>query len=120
MRLSFDAPTMLAREVSGAALGLAAWYDSKPDVRRLWGIRNADSIRVIVVVQATHDNSDVLPVWLACSTAWASELRRYTGAAVQLELLDDQFGGMEIEADGVIIADLYWRDATLNRPNEVL
>jgi hypothetical protein len=120
MKLGLD-PLDTSAHVNDESLGLAAWYDSRPAVRRLWGIRDANVLRVIVMIEATHDNSDVLPVWLACSHAWAQELRVHTGVAVELELLDEvSTSGVEIEAGGVVIADLFWRDATLNQPNEVL
>ena len=121
MKLNLDPTVMPVHDASGESLALAAWYDSKPAVRRLWGIRIQQSLRVILMIEATHDNSDVLPVWLACSGAWANELRVFTGVTVQLELFNDLSAPeIEIEPDGVIIADLYWRDSTLNPQNEIL
>jgi hypothetical protein len=40
---------------------------------------------------------------------------------VQLELINDlPWGGVEMDPGSVLIADLFWRDATLNQPQEVL
>lgn len=122
MKLSLEPMLTAMHDVSAESLGLAAWYDSQPEVRRLWGIKGAQHLRVVVTVDATHDNSDVLPIWLARCGVWAHELRCHTGSAVQLQLFDElvMVGGLEIESDAVVIADLYWRDPTLNLPNEVL
>ena len=52
---------------------------------------------------------------------WSSELRSFTGNPVHLELIHESAcGGIEIDTGKVVIADLLWRDATLNRPYEVL
>jgi hypothetical protein len=122
MKLSLEPTITAMHDVSVESLGLAAWYDSQPEVRRLWGIKDARTLRVVVSVEATHDNGDVLPIWLGRCGAWARELRQFTGAAVHLQLFDEllMVGGLEIESDAVVIADLYWRDPTLNHPNEVL
>ncbi len=121
MKLSLDPSVTAPRNITAESLALAWWYDSQPAVRRLWGIKDAQKIRVIVAVEPTHDNDDISPVWFANSEAWASELHLYTGSPVQLELVHEPpFDGIEIDAGSVIIADLFWRDATLNRPYEVL
>lgn len=76
---------------------------------------------VIISVEPTHDNDDICAAWLAHSQAWAQELHSCTGSSVQLQLIDEPlFDGIEFDAESVIIADLFWRDATLNQPNEVL
>lgn len=121
MKLSLD-PSMSTRlDITAESFALASWYDSQPAVRRLWGIKDADKLRVIVAVEPTHDNDDAYPVWFANTQAWASELRLSTGRHVQLELVGEPpCDGIEVDAGSVLIADLYWRDATLNRPYEVL
>jgi hypothetical protein len=120
MRLSLQPSRIPPQDVGPESLALSAWYDSQPIVRRLWGIRRTRTLRVILAVEATHDNSDVLPVWLSRCATWADELRRHTGAPVHLELLDELLlEGIELDPDGIVIADLYWRDATLNVPGEV-
>lgn len=121
MKISLDPAVSLAHLVDPESFALAAWYDSRPAVRRLWGIKLARELQVIVSVEATLDNSDVLPVWLANRGSWANELRSCTRSAVKLDLYDDIVNdSIGIECEGVLIADLYWRDATLNLPNEVL
>ncbi len=95
------------------SLALARWYDSHASVRRLLGIREERRLRVIVAVEPTNDNDDIYPVWLANAEVWAGELRSHTGSPVQLELIQEPFDGINIDAGGIVIADLFWRDATL-------
>jgi hypothetical protein len=121
MKVSLDPSVTKPRNITAQSLALAAWYDSQPLVRRLWGIRDAETLRVIISVEPTHDNDDICAAWLAHSQAWAQELHSCTGSSVQLQLIDEPlFDGIEFDAESVIIADLFWRDATLNQPNEVL
>ena len=121
MKLGLDPSVTARRNITAESLALAWWYDSKPAVRRLWGIKDAQRLRVIVALEPTHDNNDIYPVWFANTQAWASELHLCTGNPVQLELIHESpCDGIEIDAGSVIIADLFWRDATLNQPYEVL
>jgi len=121
MKLCLDPYEVAPRDVTAASRALAGWYDSQPAIRRLWGIREAERLRVITAIEPTPDGNDVYPAWFANIEGWASELRQSMGSPVQLELIQEsRCGGIEIEDDGVIIADLFWRDATLNLPNEVL
>ncbi|HEY5547544.1 MAG TPA: hypothetical protein VIK50_15930 [Gemmatimonadaceae bacterium] len=121
MKLCLDPYDVAPRDVTAESLALAGWYDSQPAIRRLWGIREAERLRVIIAIEPTLDGDDVYPAWFANIDVRASELRRSTGSQVQLELIQEsRCGGIEIEDDGVIIADLFWRDATVNLPNEVL
>ena len=102
-------------------MALARWYNSKPAVRRLWGIKDAQRLRVIVAVEPTLDDDDIYPAWLAHAEEWASELHSHMGSDVQLELIHvPAFDGIEIGAESVIIVDLLWRDATLIEPHTVL
>ena len=118
MKLSLDPSVTERRNSTAESLALAAWYDSQPLVRRLWGIKDAERLRVIVAVEPTHDGDDIYPVWLANSQAWADELHLYTGSSVHLELLDESpFDGIEFDAESVIVADFFWRDATLTPPH---
>jgi hypothetical protein len=120
MKLSLDPTLMPVHDASPESLALSAWYDSQPLVRRLWGIRAAQQLRVIVMVEATLDNDDVLPGWLSHCAAWREELCRSTRRPVRLQLLDEfVMAGLELDSSDVIIADIYWRDATLSHPYEV-
>lgn len=118
MKLIIDPSVTTPQDFTAESLALASWYDAQPAIRRLWGIRDAHGLRVIVAVEPTHDNDDVYPAWFAYAKAWASELRSHTGCAVQLELIHEPFDGIEIDAGSVVIADLCWRDATRSRPCE--
>jgi hypothetical protein len=121
MKLSLDPSVTAPRKITAESFALAWWYDSQPAVRRLWGIKEAQMLRVIVAVEPTPDNDDISPAWFANAEAWASQLHLCTGSSVQLELIHESpFDGIEIDADSVVIADLFWRDATLNQPYEVL
>jgi hypothetical protein len=121
MRLSFDPCALVPRDTTAESFALSAWYDDHPTVRRLWGVKDAHKLRVIVSVEATPDNNDVYPAWLANCETWSRELRSYVGRVVQLELIDEmRLDGLEIDAGSVVIADLFWRDPTLNQPYKVL
>jgi hypothetical protein len=121
MKLSINPSVAVPRNTTAESLALAFWYDSHPAIRRLWGIRVAQGLRVIVVIEPTVDNDDVLPGWLANIEAWSRELHLRTGSLVQLELIKDlPCDGIEVDTGSVLIADLFWRDPTLNQPHEVL
>jgi hypothetical protein len=121
MKLSLDPSVAAQQNITAESLALAWWYDSHPTLRRLWGIKVAQKLRVIVAVEPTHDDDDIYPAWFANTEAWVSELHLYTGSPVQLEFVHESpFDGIEIDAGSIIIADLFWRDPTLNQPHEVL
>lgn len=121
MKLSIDPSVTVPQNVTAESLALARWYDSHPAVRRLWGVKVAQGLRVIVAIEPTLDNDDVLPGWLANTEAWSRELHLQTGICVQLELVKDlTCDGIEVDPGSVLIADLFWRDGTLNQPHEVL
>jgi hypothetical protein len=121
MKLSINPSVTVPRNITAESLALAFWYDSHPVVRRLWGIKVAQGLRVIVAIEPTVDNDDVLPCWLANTEAWLRDLHLRTGSRVQLELIKDiPCQGIDIDPDSVLIADLFWRDPTLNQPHEVL
>lgn len=113
MKLTLDPPARAPQDANPVFAALARWYDTRPAVRRLWGIRRAGLLRVIIAVEPTHDNDDIYPVWFANTGAWVDELSAETGSAVHLELYEASDQGLEIDADSVLVADLYWRDATL-------
>ncbi len=111
MKLSLDPSAVEPRDVTPESLALARWYDANPAVRRLWGIQDPETLRVVVALEPTHDGDDVLPAWAANYRAWARELRSLTRSAVQLELFrESAFEDIEFRAESVVIADLFWRD----------
>jgi hypothetical protein len=117
MKLCLDPSVAAPTNITPDSLALGAWYDSQPAVRRLWGIREPQSLRVVVAIESTPDNDDIYPVWFANAEAWASELRLKTGSPVRLELIDEfPGGGIEVDSDSVLVADLFWRDETLGQP----
>ena len=120
-KLSLD-PTLAPPPVIAVeSRALATWYDAHPQIRRLWGIREAQTLRVIVSVEPTLDDSDVYPAWIGNSLSWARELSSSIGTPVQLELIDESHAdGIEIDEHSVVIADLFWRDATLILPRTMV
>ena len=121
MKLSLDPYDVAPREVTVEYLALASWYDSQPAIRRLWCIREEERLRVVIAIEPTLDGDDVYPTWFANVEVWTSELRQAMRSLVQLELIEEsRCAGIEIDDDGFVIADLFWRDATLNLPSEVL
>ena len=121
MKLSIHPSVTVPRNITAESLALAFWYDSNPAVRRLWGIKIGQDLRVIVAVEPTVDNDDIFPCWLANTETWSRDLRMRTGSRVELELIKDiPCDGIEVDPGSVLIADLYWRDSTLNHPHEIL
>jgi endo-beta-N-acetylglucosaminidase D len=113
MKLSLDPTDSAVRNVTPESTALAAWYDSHPEVRSLWAIKNAQGLRVIVRLEPTPDSDDTLPGWIANSRAWAKELQLRTHESVQLEAIDELLiDGIEV-SDGIIVAALGWRDPTV-------
>jgi hypothetical protein len=118
MKLSLDPSVFAPRNITAESLALAKWYDAHPDVQRLWGITDAQTLRVVVSIEPTHDSDDVYPTWVANGQTWARELHTLTGRAVELELVGESpLDGIEFRAESVIVADLFWRDATLIPPH---
>ena len=114
MKLKHEPFVVAPQDVTAESLALARWYDTQPAVRRLWGIRHEQRLRVIVAIEPTLDNDDVFPAWLVNSDEWVNELELGTGSPVQLELLQESpWGGIDVDSGSVVIADLFWRDATL-------
>lgn len=121
MKLGFDPSLTAPRIITAESLALATWYDAHPVIRRLWGIRDGQRLRVIVSVEPTLDDSDISPVWIGNSMSWARELRSSTGAVLQLELLDEpDSDGIEVDQDSIVVADLFWRDSTLIQPHTMV
>ena len=59
MRLSIDPSVIASRNVTAESLVLGKWYDANPAVQRLWGIRDARTLRVVVSIAPTPDGDDV-------------------------------------------------------------
>lgn len=114
MKLRLDTTRDALPQVTAESEALSEWYDAHPNIRRLWAIRDAEALSVILTLEPTVDNGDTYPAWFACNQAWAREIQSVTGSIlVKLELLDepvvDEF---EIALEGEIIAAINWRDPT--------
>jgi len=113
MKLSLDPAIAIPPHVTAEAEALADWYDAHPTVRRLWAIRSALSLNVLVTLEPTIDNGDTYPAWFACSRGWAREIQTLTGGTVSLEMLEEpSVDEFEVELEGEIIAAISWRDPT--------
>lgn len=117
LKLSFDPSVNAPRDTTTESVALAQWYDANPAIQRLWGVRETETLRVIVSLEPTHDSDDVFPVWVANCQRWTRQLHKSTGKPVQLELVGEPpLDGIEFGADSTIIADLFWRDPTVIPP----
>lgn len=113
MKLNLDPAVTSARRITSESLALAAWYDAHPAVRRLWAIRDAQTLSVILTLEPTMDNGDTYPTWFACSHGWTREVQSITGSSVKLELLDEPLvDEFDIDLEGEIVAAISWRDPT--------
>jgi hypothetical protein len=98
-------------KLTAAFVVLAKWYAAHPAVRRLWAIKEAQRMRVIVTPEPTHDGDDIYPAWLAKGDEWANELQLRMGGPVQLEVVDEPFlAEFAAGVGGVLVAELFWRD----------
>jgi hypothetical protein len=91
---------------------LSAWYNSRPEIRRLWAIRDTQGLRVVIHLEPTNDGNDTNPAWMANSRAWVDELQLHTGGDVRLEQIDE-VEEIESDAEGVVIAAFSWRDPSV-------
>jgi hypothetical protein len=113
MNLILDPAQDDARPATAAFVALATWYAANSAVRRLSAISEAQRLRVVVTLEPTHDGDDIYPAWLANGNEWAQELQSRLGGPVQLEVLDEPaFAEFASGVDGVLVAELFWRDST--------
>lgn len=88
---------------------LCAWYGSRPEIRRLWALRDTQGLRVLVYVEPAPDSSEIHPAWIANREVWIDELQLRTGSLVRLEHVDESSGDLMTDAPGVVAA-LSWRE----------
>lgn len=121
MKVAGDRALPAEEKNTAESLALARWYGTHPSIRRLVGITIGEGLRVIVAIDPTLDDDDILPVWLANTRIWTKELCMQTGRSVQLEVTQDlSADGVEVDPDSSLIADLFWRDAALDEPHEIV
>jgi hypothetical protein len=94
---------------------LSVWYSSRPEVRRLLAIHDADGLRVLLQLEPAQDSGEMHPAWLANRREWANELRWHTGTTVRLEHFDES-DDMRANGREIIVADLSWRDSVIDQP----
>ena len=101
--------------VTRESAALSAWYNSRPEIRRLWALRDAQGLRVLVHVERALDSNEIHPTWMASCDVWMDELQLRTGSPVRLENADEPFGDEVVtDAPGVIVAALSWRDPSFS------
>ena len=106
-----QAPQTITSESSA----LAAWYGSHAAIRQMWAFRNARTLRVVVILEPTIDDSDVYPAWFANSDTWIQELRSYTDSLVELELIvEPMIPEVETAIEGDLVVAMSWRDPTVD------
>jgi len=88
---------------------LSAWYGTRPEIRRLRAIRDAEGLRVLVELEPAQDSDETFPAWIAKRDEWTDELEWHTGATVRLEHAYELQAG-DTQSRGVIVAELSWRD----------
>ena len=91
---------------------LTQWYAAHAAFRRLWAIKESQRLRVMVMLEPTHDGDDIYPAWLANGHAWVRELQSQIDATVRLEVMDQPFlAELAAGVDGALVAELFWRDS---------
>ncbi len=81
----------------------------------MWAIRDAQTLRVIVTLDPTIDNSDVYPAWLANSDRWSQQLRSHPDCFVELELISGPvIDETETAVKGELVVAMCWRDPTVD------
>jgi hypothetical protein len=85
-----------------------------PEIRRLWAVRDARGLRVMVHLVPANDSSEVHPAWMANRDAWINELELRTGSSVRLEQANEPLGeDVATAAAGASVAAFLWRDPAL-------
>lgn len=93
---------------------LAAWYGSRPVIRRLCALKDTQGLRVVVHVERAFDSNEIHPAWIANRDVWIEELQSCTGSRVRLELAENPFGDeVATGSAGKIVAALSWRDPSV-------
>ena len=101
--------------VTRESAALSAWYDSRPEVRRLWAVRDTQGLRVLVHVERALDSNEIHPAWMANRDVWIEELQLRKCSTVRLEHSDGPFGnGVVTDGRGVVVAALSWRDPSFS------
>lgn len=97
------------------ATALDQWYAQHSSIRRLTVFEGAIAMDVLLSLEPTSDGDDALPVWLANSDLWASELSVLVGREIRVQLLaGTSFTKPGIDSNAALITDLSWRDPWLS------
>ncbi len=100
------------QEARSISTRLAAWYDAHASVRHLWAIETARLLTVCVSLEPTSDGDDCLPIWLAMSHEWMSDLQSIIPREVQLRFVaSDGLPPSYVTGDAVMLAEIDWRES---------
>ncbi len=115
MKSALYPPASSRASFTPESLAVEAWYAAHSNVRRLWAVKDAHGLRIIVSLEPALDSNDIYPAWIANRHLWAHELRSCTdNPSVRLEQIGDLvFDETAIDAEGVIVATLSWRDPSV-------
>lgn len=91
---------------------LARWYGAHASIRRLWAIESPLGLTVCISPEPTSDGGDALPLWLAMSQQWRSDLQSICGRDIELQLVEpDMLPPPSLTDCAVIVADIDWRES---------
>jgi predicted nucleotidyltransferase len=84
---------------------ILAWAQSTPLIRRVWvygsharGTPSADSaLDIAVELEPVPDSEETLPVWIANSGKWQSQLQRDTALTVDLDWFDPDGSTLKLQ-----------------------
>jgi hypothetical protein len=114
MSAAIDQFTTDDADTSGISTRFAQWYRAHASIRRLWAVQNDVGLKVCIALEPTSDGGDALPLWLAMSGAWRSDLQSICECDIQLELVEpDVPSSSDLTDDGLIVAKVDWRESWL-------
>jgi hypothetical protein len=112
MSLAADQLINEDREVGSVSTTLAAWYDAHASVRCLWAIETGRFLTVCISLEPTSDGDECLPIWLAKTDEWSSDLQSIIPREIQLRFVtSDVLPPSYVTGDAVIVAEIGWRNS---------
>jgi hypothetical protein len=99
-------------DTSAIPEALAKWYGTHPSIRRLWAIEEGGEITVCVSLEPTSDGGDTLPLWLAMSQEWRSDLQSLCRRDIDLKFVEpDLLPSSHLTGEAAIVAEIDWRES---------
>lgn len=98
----------------GISAKLARWYGAHASIRRLRAVENGLGLTVCISLEPTSDGGDTLPLWLAMSQKWRTDLELICQRRIQLRIVEpDALPPSHPTGDAVIVAEVDWRESWL-------